>query len=191
MSAARLAANRANARKSTGPRTAAGKLRSAQNSRNSKGPRTLSGKLRAAQNARQSTGPTTAAGKKRSAQNARRHGLNVPACRDPAVAGRIVHLSCAIAAANEHPQVIALAQRVAAAQVDLMRARRARLELLGAKPLGNIHRLAAIERYERRARAQRAVAIRAFDAARAFFVAQGKRPSWRNELNRTQCDKTN
>ena len=172
MSAARLAANRANAQKSTGPRTAAGKLR-------------------AAQNARKSTGPITAAGKTRSAQNARRHGLNVLACHDPAVAGGIEHLSCAIAAANEHPQVIALAQRVAAAQVDLMRARRARLELLGAKPLGNIHRLAAIERYERRARAQRAVAIRAFDAARAFFVAQGKRPSWRNELNRTQCDKTN
>jgi hypothetical protein len=114
MSAARLAANRANAQKSTGPRTAAGKLR-------------------AVQNARKSTGPTTAAGKKRSAQNARRHGLNVPACLDPAVAGRIAHLtcaiascaiaSCAIAAANDDPQVIALAHRVAAAQVDLMRAR--------------------------------------------------------------------
>jgi hypothetical protein len=161
MSAARLAANRANAQKSTGPRTAAGKLR-------------------AAQNARQSTGPTTAAGKKRSAQNARRHGLNVLACHDPAVAGGIEHLSCAIAscaiaAANEDPQVIALAQRVAAAQVDLMRARRARLELLGAKPLENIiRRLAAIERYERRARAQRAVAIRAFDYARAVAVAQSR-----------------
>jgi hypothetical protein len=175
MSAARLAANRANAQKSTGPRTAAGKLRAAQNGGNSKGPRTLSGKLRAAQNVRHSTGPTTAAGKKRSAQNARRHGLNVPACRDPAVAGCIAHLSCVIAAANEDPQVIALAQRVAAVQVDLMRARRARLELFGAKPLENIRCLAAIERYERRARAQRAVAIRAFDAARAFFVAQGRK----------------
>jgi hypothetical protein len=162
MSAARLAANRANAQKSTGPRTAAGKLR-------------------AAQNARKSTGPITAAGKTRSAQNARRHGLNVPACHDPAVAGRIAHLSCAIAscaiaAANEDPQVIALAQRVAAAQVDLMRARRARLELLGARPLENIiRRLAAIERYERRARAQRTVAIRAFDAARAMAVAQARK----------------
>jgi hypothetical protein len=156
MSAVRLAANRANARKSTGPRTAAGKLR-------------------AAQNARKSTGPTTAAGKKRSAQNARRHGLNVPACRDPAVACHIAHLSRAIAAANEDPQVIALAQRVAAAQVDLMRARRARPDLLAAKPLQDILRLAAIERYERRARAQRAVAIRALDYARAVALAQARK----------------
>jgi hypothetical protein len=170
MSAARLAANRANARKSTGPRTAAGKLR-------------------AAQNARKSTGPTTAAGKKRSAQNARRHGLNVPACRDPAVASGIAHLTCAIAAASEHPEVIAFAQRIAAAQVDLMRARRARLDLLAAKPLEAIRRLAAIERYERRARAQRAVAIRAMILARGFCGASEEGRV--GETNRTQCDKTN
>jgi hypothetical protein len=178
MSAVRLAANRANAQKSTRPRTAAGKLR-------------------AAQNGKKSTGPTTAAGKKRSAQNARRHGLNVPAWRDPAVAGRIAHLSCAIAAANEDPQVIALAQRVAAAQVDLMRARRARFELLKAKPLEDIRRLAAIERYERRAHAQRALATRAFDAARAVAVAQARKAELakrtepnvtkRTEPNPTQC----
>jgi hypothetical protein len=66
ISAAKLAANRANAQKSTGPRTAAGKLR-------------------AAQNVRKSTGPITPAGKKRAGQNARRHGLTLPASRDPSL----------------------------------------------------------------------------------------------------------
>ena len=56
ISARKLAANRRNALKSTGPRTAEGKARSAQN-------------------ACRSTGPVTARGKARCAGNARRHGL--------------------------------------------------------------------------------------------------------------------
>jgi hypothetical protein len=56
ISPAKLAANRKNALKSTGPRTTAGKQR-------------------AQQNARQSTGPRTPAGKRRASLNALKHGL--------------------------------------------------------------------------------------------------------------------
>jgi hypothetical protein len=146
ISAARLAANRANAQKSTGPKTAAGKLR-------------------AARNAQKSTGPTSAAGKMRSAQNARRHGLTLSALREPAFAPAVAELGHAIAGAGSGSQVIALAMRIAAAQIDLMRARCARLDLLAAEPFDNIPRLAAIDRYERLARTQRKHAIRAFYAA--------------------------
>jgi len=52
VSAARLAANRLNALKSTGPRTPGGKLRSSENSRKSTGPRTGPGKARSSRNAR-------------------------------------------------------------------------------------------------------------------------------------------
>jgi hypothetical protein len=44
-------------------------------------------------NARASTGPRTAAGKARAAQNARKHGLRVPALRDPAMAKNIGELA--------------------------------------------------------------------------------------------------
>ena len=44
-------------------------------------------------NARASTGPKTSAGKARSAGNARRHGLSLPALRDPALSRDIVALA--------------------------------------------------------------------------------------------------
>jgi hypothetical protein len=50
-SARRLAANRRNALKSTGPRTGEGKARSAQNARKSTGPRSPAGRAKAARNA--------------------------------------------------------------------------------------------------------------------------------------------
>ncbi len=144
ISAARLAANRANARKSTGPRTAAGKLR-------------------AAQNTRKSTGPRTAAGKQRSARNARRHGLASP-WRAPGFAHSMAALAKAIAAGSNDTQAMELAVQIAAAELDLMRARRARLDLLAKQSFDNIAQVAAIERYERNARSRRKRAIRAFDA---------------------------
>jgi hypothetical protein len=115
-------------------------------------------------NARASTGPKTRAGKARSAGNARRHGLSLPALRDPALAHEIVALARAIVGAeagafsakvdlrfsaenattqsnlervpaHERVNVYAtrssahrfeLACRIAAAQIDLVRARRLR-----------------------------------------------------------------
>ena len=146
ISKAKLAANRANAQKSTGPRTVHGKLRSAQN--------TL-----------KSTGPRTAAGKAHSARNSRRHGLTLSASAAPEFAQAVAGLGRAIAAGSKDPQVIALAMQFAAARIDIMRARRARVDLLAAHPFDNIRRAAAIERYEAFARKQRKLAIGALAAA--------------------------
>ena len=80
-------------------------------------------------NARASTGPRTAAGKARAAQNARRHGLNLPARYDPSRSGEIVTLARAIAGTDAGAERFELASRIAAAQIDVERARQARLDL--------------------------------------------------------------
>jgi hypothetical protein len=117
-------------------------------------------------NARKSTGPRTPAGKARVAGNARRHGLSVPAARDPALAEAIETLARAIAGAEAAAPRHALAGRIAQAQIELVRVRSARRALLaqaGDNP-GATAKLAAIDDYERRARSQRRQAMRAFDA---------------------------
>ena len=107
-SAARIAANRRNALASTGPRTGAGKARSAQN-------------------ARLSTGPRTPAGKAASAQNARRHGLTLSVAGDPAWSEAIQSLARSIAGADA--EGYDLACLIAEADIGVMRARRARADL--------------------------------------------------------------
>jgi hypothetical protein len=59
-----------------------------------------------------------------------------------------------------------LAVRAAAAEIDLRRVRQARLPFLEAATSEAIRRLAAIDRYERRVRSRRKLAMRAFAAAR-------------------------
>ena len=81
-------------------------------------------------NARFSTGPRTAAGKARAAQNARKHGLRVPALRDPAMAKNIGALARKLAGPKAYPQRFAAACRLVAAQIDLLDIREARLPLL-------------------------------------------------------------
>jgi hypothetical protein len=118
-------------------------------------------------NARVSTGPKTSAGKTRVAQNARRHGLKLPALCDPAWSGEIEALAREIAGADAGLERLALARPIAAAQIDLVRARRARRDLFPKnlrKPDATA-RLAAMERYERRAWSRRKCAIRDFDDA--------------------------
>jgi hypothetical protein len=87
-------------------------------------------------NARRSTGPRTAVGKARVKQNALRHGLNVAVADDPLLTAEVARIARAIcdgaprcggAPPAELPY---LARRIAEAQVDLMRVRRARHAIL-------------------------------------------------------------
>jgi hypothetical protein len=93
-------------------------------------------------NARLSTGPRSAAGKARAAQNALRHGLNVSVADDPLLTAEVARLVCAICdgaprgGARPAAELCYLARRVAEAQVDLMRVRRARHAIL-VRPLDN------------------------------------------------------
>jgi hypothetical protein len=81
-------------------------------------------------NAEKSTGPTSRAGKQHSSKNARRHGLSVPIIADPSRSAEIDSVAREIAGPTASEINFELAKRVAAAQLDLLRVRRARLDLI-------------------------------------------------------------
>jgi hypothetical protein len=88
-------------------------------------------KLRAnRENAKRSTGPRTAAGKARAARNARRHGLSVPITSDQQLTAEANDLARRIAGDRSSPHVVKSSRPVAEAELDILRARRFRLELL-------------------------------------------------------------
>jgi hypothetical protein len=124
-------------------------------------------------NARASTGPRTVVGKARSACNARRHGLSLPVVHDPTLSSEAPALAHAIAGSKANAERQEAACRIAWAQIDLVRVRCARWQLIvrlerdaagESFPTKLIGRLAALDRYERAARARRKRAMRAFDA---------------------------
>ena len=122
-------------------------------------------------NALLSTGPKTLAGKARAAQNARRHGLTLPARADAAFARTIQALAHAIAGASAGAECRERADRFATAQIELIRVRQARRNLLAGGLSGRdvVKQLASMDRYERRAFSRRKFAIRHFDAARQWY----------------------
>jgi hypothetical protein len=131
-------------------------------------------------------GARTPGGKARSARNAMRHGLSLRVVADPATMAEIEALTRRMSPAA-NPDIGELAYAVAQAQVDLIRIRRARQDLVtttfahlaAAQDAGAEYnpgaallrlparfsdpgaRLAAMDRYERRAFSRRKFAIRA------------------------------
>ena len=75
-------------------------------------------------------GPRTAAVKMQAAHNALRHGLRSPISADPVLSAELETLAREIAAERANHEQRELAARIAEAQIDLMRVRRARHDLL-------------------------------------------------------------
>src|SRR5215831_16697395 len=90
-------------------------------------------------NALSSTGAKTAAGRASSARNARRHGLSVPVLSDPALSAEIEAMARRIVGdVHASPRgdlldTLGLARAIAQAQIDLMRVRRARHDLVSSR----------------------------------------------------------
>ena len=81
-------------------------------------------------NARRSTGPKTLAGKSAASRNALRHGLAIPVTVDPSLADEVERSAWMIAGEGANSSRLERARRVAEAQIDLLRVRRARSLLL-------------------------------------------------------------
>jgi len=129
-------------------------------------------------NARASTGPRTARGKARAAQNARRHGLRLPALSDPAMTKHIGRLARQLAGVHADRERFEAACRIVAAQIDLVRIRRARLPLLARILVDRtaVKRLTALDLYESYARALRKRGNRDFGSARPPIPKDSEQP---------------
>jgi hypothetical protein len=80
-------------------------------------------------NSRSSTGPRSAAGRAASAKNARRHGLRVPVLSDPVLSAEVEAMARRIAG-DDAPELLELARRVAEAEIDVLRVRRGRCDVI-------------------------------------------------------------
>jgi hypothetical protein len=111
-------------------------------------------------NAQRSTGPKTALGKMKSSRNSFRHGLSWPAPLDLATASKVDALARALTPRDAGDAEWTSAVEFATAQIELLRIRMIRTELLRAVDLGHfdtlqLRRLAALDRYERYAHTRR------------------------------------
>jgi hypothetical protein len=105
-------------------------------------------------NARLSTGPRTVAGRSRSSRNAFRHGLSSALPLDPETSAKIDAFAQALAGEQPSEERLTSAAEFAQAQLQLLRIRSRRTELITKIELlkdntQELHRLAALDRYER------------------------------------------
>jgi hypothetical protein len=116
-------------------------------------------------NARRSTGPRTAAGKSISGRNAFRHGLSLPLRLDTETSVAADAIGRALTRDQASEQQRVAATEVAQAQLELLRIRAVRTELMAvvdltSGDLKHLRRLAALDRYERFAATKRRRASR-------------------------------
>ncbi len=143
-------------------------------------------------NAARSTGPRTKAGKAAMRLNALRHGLAAVWHYEPGADQEIEALAHAVVAAEGGSELLALARCVADAELGLRRVRSAQKVLANPRPphssgavhgasrnavvplrsLGKDFEAGALDRYEKRARSRRKIAIRNYDAGRAALAAR-------------------
>lgn len=108
--------------------------------------------------------------KARAALNACRHGLSLSVTSNPVLAEQVEALAREFArefaGKSSDPEIVELTRDVTEAQVDLVRIRKARHDLLvrdlgDANHAGAARELIRMDRYERRALSRRKIAIRA------------------------------
>jgi len=121
------------------------------------------------ENAKRSTGPRTAAGRLKSSRNSLRHGLSLPLTFDPAAAAKADQIAQMLVPENAN---VMAATEFAQAQAELLRIGSVRNELMagldlmsGTADVDKLHRLAALDRYERLAVTKRRRAVRRLSVA--------------------------
>jgi hypothetical protein len=111
-------------------------------------------------NAQKSTGPKTATGRLKSSRNAFRHGLSLPLSPGAETSAQERALVQVLVADPANYKQLLAATELAQAQVELLRIRGVRAELMAAFDLASddrqtLRRLAALDHYERLAHSKR------------------------------------
>jgi hypothetical protein len=126
-------------------------------------------------NARRCTGPRSAMGKRKAARNSLRHGVIASVHSDLGLTAAVARIAAALAGPGASAELLALINPIAEAEIDMLRARNARVALidLAARTLiadgqpeadafvAALPSLRRLDRYERRAMARRNRAMRA------------------------------